>query len=301
MSNSLNCPTPLSATETDALLIKVKQQIKEKTFDASDVELLQQMVESLGDSRGMVRLGFAEALGKVGKPAVPYLLTALTNHANVVVRRAAAKTLTLIAEPSTIPTLVQTFLHDEDRVVQSSSVGALARMGEAAVSPLLQILADKEAAENAKGHAAWALAFISSQAKEQIYQAYDSDSQEVRSAVVGAVAKIVAEQPEAAGFEILMNALKDTDVNVRSEAAAVLGNLSYQPAMPILRELLTHSVPATRKAAALAIMKMGDLSSIDLLKTALQQETEQDSRQAIALAIQLLQKKVEEETDDDWD
>lgn len=113
----------------------------EQTFDYRDSERLQRMVECLGDGRGMVRLGFADTLGKIGQPATPFLLEALLNHANPVVRRASAKTLTLIAAPETVAPLVQSLLHDEDTVVKGSAVGALARIGKASVPVLLEILA----------------------------------------------------------------------------------------------------------------------------------------------------------------
>jgi bilin biosynthesis protein len=305
MSNTLNSkaqsksePTLLSHEETDALLKKVNQQIEENIFDSNDSQLLEQMVECMGDSRGMVRLGFAEALGAVGKPAVPFLLEALANHSNPVVRRAAAKTLTLIADPRAVPDLIHAALYDEDTVVKGSAVGALANTGETAAPPLLEILASPEYSESIKGHAAWALAFIGSKIKEQLYQAFNSDSAEVRAAVVGAIAKVAEEQREERAFNLLVNSLNDSAANVRSEAAAVLGNLTYQPAIPKLIELLQHSEGETRKSAALALMKIGDRSSIEPLETALNQESEAGIQQVIKLAISQLKKTIEE---DDWD
>ena len=268
MSNTLNTPS-LSPEATDALLAKVKQETVNKTFDTSDRETIKQMVECMGDSRGMVRLGFAESLGRVGQPAIPFLVEALSHHSNEVVRRAAAKTLTLIADPVTIPPLLEAFLHDEDQVVRNSSVGALARIGEQSVNPLLEILASPDNDETIKGHAAWALAFIGSKGKETIYQAYNSDKEEVRSAVVGAISKIAEELSEDKAFELLLQSLSDSSVNVRSEAAAALGNLRYKPAIPQLLELLQHQEPESRKSAALALMKIGDTSAIEPLQKAL--------------------------------
>lgn len=60
------------------------------------------MVECLGNTPGLVRMYYAEALGKVGKPAVITLIDALLHHSNVVVRRAAGKNLTLIEDPQLI-------------------------------------------------------------------------------------------------------------------------------------------------------------------------------------------------------
>ena len=86
------------------------------TFNPKDSELLKKMVECMGDSQGMVRLSLAETLGSIGKPATFFLLEALAHHPNPVVRRASAKTLTLICEDLARTTLLEAFLHDDDRV-----------------------------------------------------------------------------------------------------------------------------------------------------------------------------------------
>lgn len=294
MSNPV---TQLSETETDALLKKVNQQLDLKTFDVSDRQLIQQMVECMGDPRGLVRLGFAEALGVVGKPAVPCLREALAHHDNPVVRRAAAKTLNLIADPTAIPTLIDAVLKDDDVVVRGSAVGALAQTGEASVPPLIDILASPESTETIKGHAAWALAFIGTKAREQLYQAFNSDSAEVRSAVVGAIAKVAEEQREERALKLLVDSLQDSASSVRSEAAAALGNLAEPSAIPDLLELLQHSEEESRKAAALALMKIGDPSVVEALQTALDRESEAAIQQIIKLAITQLEKK---SAADDW-
>ncbi len=293
-------PSLLSQAETDALLEAVSEQLDLETFDTNDHQLLKQMVECLGDSRGMVRLRVAETLGEIGESATPFLLAALANHPNVVVRRASAKTLTIIADPTAVPDLVHALLNDEDTVVKGSSVGALARTGEAAVPLLLDILASPEHPESTKGHAAWALAFIGAEGKKYLYQSITSDSAVVRSAVVGAIAKIAQESPEEeAAFRTLVNALCDPDENVRCEAASVLGNLTYQPAIPNLVQLLHQPQWESRKAAALALMKIGEACSkdavqrtaiLDSLQTALTQEPEIAVQGVIKLAISQIEK-----------
>jgi bilin biosynthesis protein len=297
---------PPSQDQTDTLLEAVKEQMDLDTFNPNDQALLKRMVECLGDSRGLVRMRVAETLGQIGELATPVLLEALVDHPNVVVRRASAKTLTIIADPKAVPTLVYSFLNDEDTVVQGSSVGALARTGEAAVPALLEILASPDSSENTKGHAAWALAFIGAQAKEYIYKEIDSDSPDVRAAVVGAIAKTIQEEPEPEAFNILINALSDPETIVRCEAAAALGNLTYRPAVANLTQLLHHPDWESRKAAALALMKIGVSVApskevrtvLEPLQAALAQESETTVQQAIKLAISQIEKHSEQ---DDWD
>ena len=278
-------PILLAQAETDMLLQTVSQQIALQTFDFNNQEILQRLVESLGDTRGMTRLRCAETIHEIGESATPFLLAALANHPNVVVRRASAKTITLIADPTAVPHLIHSLLNDEDTVVKGSSVGALARIGEPAVASLLEILASNEHPESTKGHAAWALAFIGTEAKEYLYQAIASDSPVVRAAVVGAIAKVAQEEPKADLFDILIESLTDPDENVRCEAAAALGNLGYQPAITKLIELLHHRDGETRKAAALALMKLGDDSAKEPLEAALTKESEAGVQLVIKLAI----------------
>ena len=282
---------------TDALIDRVTTQITRDTFDPDDHDLLKQLVESFGDTRGLVRLRLASTLGEIGDPATPCLLDALAHHVNPVVRRACAKTLTLIADPATVPQLVQALLTDEDTVVKGSAIGALARLGSASVPPLLEILADPARPQSMKGHAAWALAFIGAAAKEYLYPAMASDSPAVRGAVIGAIAKVAQEDPQPDLFAILINALADRDTDVRCEAAAALGNLAYQPALPQLTALLQHPDWVTRKAGALALMKVGDHSAIATLQTALTTEPEAAVQPVIKLAIAQLERQ---SATDDW-
>jgi bilin biosynthesis protein len=287
----------LSQAETDAILAVVNKQLGLNSFNPDDQELLKQMIESMGDSRGMVRLSFAEALGKIGKPATPLLMEAVANHPNPVVRRASAKTLTLIADPIAVPTLVNALLNDQDTVVKTSAVGGLAKIGKAAVPALLTILASSEYPESAKGHAVWALGFIGAEAKEHLYREINSDSADVRAAVVGAIAKIAQEGTEEGAFHILLNALTDSSLMVRCEAASALGSLAYQPAIPNLVELLHHPDWETRKAAALALMKIGDRTALEPLQAALTQEEEVGVQAVIKLAISQIERQLE---DVDW-
>ena len=288
----------LSQEQTDALVASVTEQITLDTFDPDNSEVLKQLVEGLGDTRGMIRLRIAETLGEIGEPAVPYLCEGLANHENPVVRRAVAKTLTLIADPSTVPNLLQALLNDEDTVVKGSSVGAMARIGEPAVQALLEILASPDRPESMKGHAAWALAFMGAEAKELVFKEISSSSPTVRAAVVGVVSKVAQEENDQDAYALLIQTLGDEDVNVRCEAAAALGNAAYAPAGPTFLNLLGHEDWETRKAAVLGLMKIGETSAIAPLKEAMGQEVEESIKPIYTLAISQLERQLDQ---DDWD
>jgi bilin biosynthesis protein len=274
MMKSETNPGLLSHEETDALIRSITEQISLDTFDRDNHAVIKQMVECMGDSRGMVRLRFAETLGEIGESATPFIIEALLNHANPVVRRAAGKTLTLIGDPTAVPSLVYALLHDQDTVVKGSAVGALARTGEASVTALLDILADPIHPESTKGHAAWALAFIGPEAAPYLEQAIKSDSIDVRCAAVGAIAHLAQDQGDERAYQILIETLSDKDPNVRAEAASAIGKLAYPPAVPHLIIALSDSDSEVRRTAATALGKLGDRSAIPPLQIALTDESE---------------------------
>ncbi|MEX0271293.1 HEAT repeat domain-containing protein [Leptolyngbyaceae cyanobacterium UHCC 1019] len=283
--------------ENDALLQQVDDQITLEIFDTSDQALLQQLVEGLGDPRGLVRLRFAETLGEIGEVATPFLAIALANHANVVVRRAAAKTLTLIADPAAIPTLLHSFLNDEDTVVKSSSAGALARTGEAAVPALLDILASTDYAEDTKGHAAWALAFIGSEAADYLYAALNNASLDVRCAVIGALGHVAQEQSDEKSCNLLITALTDPEALIRTEAAAALGQVNYPSAVPHLILASRDAELDVRKAAINSLGKMGDRAALEPLQTML---TDDQSVVRVLAKLAIAQIERQSSETNDW-
>ncbi|MGB3299222.1 MAG: HEAT repeat domain-containing protein [Phormidesmis sp.] len=293
-------PVLLSQPDADALIIKIQKQQAAGTFDANDEALIEQLVEGFNDTRGMKRLAFAEILGKVGKPATPALIAGLAHHKNPTVRRACAKTMTLIADQVTIPTLVHSLLHDEDTVVQGSVVGALAVMGEAAAPVLLEIIGSSDYPDSAKGLATWGLSFVGAAGAAHLYQAVDADQAEVRSAVVGALTSLVQEEEDTKALNAILRALKDPSPMVRSEAAAALGKLSNAAVVPELAKVLTDADGDVRKTVAMALMKIGDEGAIAPLKTALAQASDDTITPVLELAISQLEKRQIAE-DDGWD
>lgn len=141
------------------------------------------------------------------------------------------------------------------------------------------------------------MAFIGTEAREYLYREITSNSDSVRAAVVGALAKVAQDGGEAEAFELLTDALNDSSETVRCEAAAVLGNLAYKPAVSRLVELLNHPEAETRKAAALSLMKIKDTSALEPLQSALEREAEAGIKQVIKLVITQLERQSEA---DDW-
>ena len=86
--------------------------------------------------------------------------------------------------------------------------------------------------------------------------------------------------------------------NVRCEAAA-LGNAAYRPAGPSFLRLLNYENWEARKATALGLMKIGEVSAIASLQTALGKESEASVKPIYTLAISQLGDQ--SNGNDDWD
>jgi len=283
----------LTPAATDSLLAQINAELAAGTFDSSDSQLLQRLVAALADHRGMVRFGFVEAFGKIGSPIVPFLLDSLANHPNPVVRRSCGKSLAKIGDPQAVPILIQALLYDSDTVARSSAAGALAKMGPEAVQALLDVLAG-DYPETAKGHACWAIAFIGPSARDSLYGAIDSDSADVRTAVVGAIANIVQAEADDRALKLLLAALTDSSEQVRAEAAIALGNLGHRPAVTPLINLLADESSEVRKAAALALGKIGDVAAIVPLQAKIGTSVQSES-QVLAVAIAQIDRKNSED------
>ena len=279
----------LSETEAAELAEELKAQLRQGQMPAGDAEQINRMVAGLGDRRGLLRLTFAESLGTVGSAAVPALCTAMCRHDSVTVRRAAAKTLTLIADPAALPSLVEALLNDADPVVQGSAVGAMAALGAEAVQALLDVLIRPESSAMQLGLASWGLAFVGARAPEALREAARSEHPEIRTAAIAALGDQIQSLGDADATTLLTEALEDNCTDVRAEATTLLGKLhDAQWAEPLLTPRLQDPEAQVRKNAALSLMKLGSTGAIDSLQAALQVEQDSGCTAVFNLALRQL-------------
>ena len=279
----------LNEDEASELAKELKQQLRNGEVPAADSESIERMVAGLGDPRGLMRLTFAESLGVVGKAAVPSLCRALAEHESVTVRRAAAKTLTLIEDPRALPVLQKALLQDPDPVVQGSAVGAMAAVGEEAIDGMLEILINPSSTAMQLGLASWGLAFVGARAPEALRKAATSEHAEIRCAAIAALGDQIQALGDDAARELVENALTDAETDVRAEAATLLGKLhSPDWAVPRLEPLLSDQQGQVRKNAALSLMKLQAEGSIASLSQQLEREQQADVKAVLQLAIHQL-------------
>ncbi len=283
----------LSEAEASELAAELKHQLRTgKVLDAH-ASSIDRMVAGLGDPRGLMRLTFAESLGVIGPAAVPALCEALEHHESVTVRRAAAKTLTLIGAPQALPVLLKALLHDPDPVVQGSAVGAMAALGGDAIDALLGVLSNPASSAMQLGLASWGLAFVGARAPQALRQAAVSEHPEIRAAAIAALGDQIQTHADDVARGIVVNALRDSQIDVRAEATTLLGKLHDAPwASPQLQPLLADPSSQVRKNAALALMKLEARDSLPSLYSQLECEIESDVIAVFKVAIGQLERVI---------
>ena len=283
-------PVQLSEEEAEQLAEELKLQLRQGERPAGDAQAIERMVAGLGDRRGLLRLTFAESLGTVGSAAVPALCTAMCDHENVTVRRAAAKTLTLISDQRALPFLLKALVNDADPVVQGSAVGAMAAIGSDAVDGLLNILVDPTSTPMQTGLASWGLSFVGARAPEALKEAARSPHARIRTAAIGALGDQIQNLGDQDARQLLTEALKDGDEEVRAEASTLMGKLNdSQWALPLLMPKLNDDSPLVRKNTALSLMKLEDPSAIQALERVYETEADDAVRPILRLAISQLE------------
>ena len=191
----------------------------------------------------------------------------------VTVRRAAAKTLNLIGDPNSLPQLLTAFLSDTDSVVQGSTMGAIAGMGERAIESILSIVENTNSSEMQIGLANWALTLLGDGASEGLRNAALSKNPKVRKAAISALCGQIQTLEIEEERRIITNALSDPCAEIRAEVVTFLGNLDdEQTSAPLIVPLLDDSDVWVRKNSALSLMKLRSTLSLEALQAKISKE-----------------------------
>jgi HEAT repeat protein len=224
----------------------VQYEAAEALGDIGDERAVEPLLIALkNDETGGVRWKAAEALSKLGTPAVAGLIGAL-QHDDDDVRWKAAIALGEIGDPKAISPLIN-LLCDDDRYVRSRAAYALSMIGEPAVDPLIHALREGD------GNLRWGAAI--------------------------ALGKI--QNPRA--IDPLTRALADKYENVRAESAAALAAIG-KPALGPLLQVLKFSDGAVRLEIVTALGELHDTGAIQPLIQLLD-NADEDERKAIADAL----------------
>lgn len=116
----------------------------------------------------------------------------------------------------------------------------------------------------------------------ELIQALCDPSFHVRYEAVNSIARTPA-RPELVAA--LTDLLREGETELRAAAAWALSRIKDSAALPVLRETLVSDYPLLRARAARALGMLGDVESIDALRTGLRRETIPDLKVAYAAAL----------------
>ena len=278
--------TALSAEEAADLAAELKTQLKGGKKPEGDINLIKKLITGLGDKRGLLRRTFAESLGLIGTDALPELRKALLKSESVTVRRAAAKTLKLVGDPSALPDLLYALLNDEDPVVQGSSVAAMAIFGENAAKSLLLVLENPNSSEMQCGLASWGLSFIGAKGAKILKRAAMSNNEKVRASSIAALGEQIQLFCDTEAKDILTNAINDLSDEVQIEAIKLMGLLDDQNwDLNLIAKKLNSNNPQVRKQSALSLMKLNAINQRQNLRESLLKEKDLEVINVINLSL----------------
>jgi HEAT repeat protein len=224
----------------------VQYDAAEALGEIGDSRVVEPLIAALkNDEISGVRWKAAEALSKIGAPAVDALIGAL-RHDDDDVRWKAAIALGEIGDPGAVTPLI-TLLCDDDRFVRSRAAYALSMIGEPAVDPLIRVL--REGDGNLRWGAAIALGKIQNpRAVEPLIRALADKYENVRAESASALAAI-----GKPALEPLLQFLKFSDGSARLEVVTALGELHDTDAIQPLIQLIGNADEDERKAIADAL------------------------------------------------
>ena len=219
----------------------------------------------------------AEALGNLGdEKAVGPLIIALKRDEFSGVRWKAAEALSKIGNPAVEP-LIATLQYPDDDVRWKAAI-ALGGIGNPdAIEPLILLLSDED--RFVKSRAAHALSMIGKPAVGRLISELKHGDPDKRWGAALALGKI----KDATAVEPLILALADDQAMVRAEAAAALASIGTPALGPLLR-FLKGSQGETRIEVMTALGELKNADAIEPLIQLLEKADDKE-RQAIADAI----------------
>jgi HEAT repeat protein len=259
---------PACDPDTRKLVAKLSSRNSETRYqaveclgDRRDPAVVQSLAPLLDDPESGVRWKTAEALGKLGPPAVGPLIDGLRSG-DVDVRWMAAVALGDIADPAAVPALLET-LNDVDAYVRSRAALALAAIGEPAETALITSLSTGN--ERVRWGATLALGRIGGEvATSALIDALHDPDEDIRRQTANAL-----EDMGEAAIPTLIAMLRISDPSIRDEIIGALTQIG-KPATPsLVAALRTSKDPCIRAGAALALGGISDPVTADALNEAL--------------------------------
>jgi len=214
----------------------------------------------------------AATLMEMGKPAVPYLLTAFKDSGkNEVLRKMYAEIIGEIKDGSAVGPLVEVLNNpNETEFIRAEAASTLGKIGvETAFNPLLNTLNDPS--EQVRSMAAYGLGYLGSgNAVVPLIGKLTDPSELMRNRVIRALGAL----PDSRAVEPLINCLEDPSESVVTQAILSLGALKDSRAIVPLIDILETKTGIRQVSAMQALGQLGDTRAVDPLISILQGQNE---------------------------
>jgi HEAT repeat protein len=207
------------------------------------------LIECLEDRDWRVRYRAIISLGTLkDKRAIEPLVNLYKNDNNLVVKRVIIYSLGEIADDAYTIDFISKVLSDKDNYIQRNAVCALGKIGKPAVKTLIMALKRHDNKTKAiHGEIIRALTAIGDkQAFKPIIDALKDSNPDIRSEAVSALGKF----KDKRAYEPLLYALQDEDNWVRKKALSILAEVNEYRAIRLIKKIAeTDPVSDVRKTA----------------------------------------------------
>jgi HEAT repeat protein len=237
--------------------------------ELGEPRLVGPLIAGLNDSHPQVQSAVAEALGKMGKPAMRPLIAALRDS-NEQLRSGAAKALGELGDTRVVEPLIGA-LKDSKASVRKEVAEALGRLGgPRTVQVLLKALRDSN--RTVRSTAARALGNLGEPAVDSLIAALKNNDQRVRSGAAKALGKAVGELQNERAMEALVDIIEDGDALVRRAVVEALGWVKGTQAVASLTNALKDIDWRVRLGAVEALGRLRDAKVIEPIIAALKDD-----------------------------
>ena len=235
-----------------------------------DEKAVESLISVLMDERYVVRRYAALALGAMGDRRIGKAFIALLKTGKYVAEQCVERTLKEIEDNQNVESLIaalnieasNTLLKSDDPNIRESTAEVLSEIREPRAAELLVTVLN-DSVYKVQRTAADSLAKIGNAAVEPLIAALKDEGYKVRCYVVEALGEI----RDKRAVQPLITALKDESSAVRREAAEALGRIGDEQAVEPLIAALKDEEYAVRKLAVVALGAIGDTRACEPLNS----------------------------------
>ncbi|MDD5135742.1 MAG: HEAT repeat domain-containing protein, partial [Candidatus Omnitrophica bacterium] len=238
-----------------------------------------------------------EAVVEIGKPAVPELIKAFEESHDSA--KNVANALCEIADPRTVQVLIKILKGNYGYNTSKDAAKALVKIGKSTVPLLLEALMDESSREGYNVEVLKVLIDIKDARSVSSLLKISASMSDWDKDVKGPVVEAIVAMGRSA-VPVLTEALKDSDKNIRENAAGILSRLKFMPetesdkiayaiarhdwgrlveigspAIPLLIKALKDQDSDIRQYAAETLGKIGDKEALPALNEALKDEKDE--------------------------